>query len=223
MVVDQKARDAAAGGFDRCDRGFGVGHRDHLGVPRRQQRLHAVEDRRIVLDADDQGAAHRRPGKRRRAGDGGGMVDRCRNRHRHGKHRAAAGGSVDRDAMVEHARQPFDDRQAETEAAGDPGALFQAVKFLEDLAALGHGNTDAGVVDADLQRLSVAAATDQHAPARGIFDGVRDEVLQQPAQQRAVGLHRQRAGHEGQLQPLGARDRRELDLERTHQVGHLEA
>src|SRR5438874_451648 len=101
--------------------------------------------------------------------------------------RAAAGGSVDRDAVVEHTRQPFDDRQAETEAAGDPGALFQAVKFLEDLAALGHGNTDAGVVDADLQRLSVAAATDQHAPARGIFDGVRDEVLQQPAQQRAGG------------------------------------
>ena len=34
---------------------------------------------------------------------------------------------------------------------------------------------------------------------------------------------RQRAGHEGQLQPLGAGDRRELDFERAHQVGHLEA
>jgi hypothetical protein len=31
--------------------------------------------------------------------------------------------------VVEHARQPFHDRQAETEAAGDPRALFQAVKL----------------------------------------------------------------------------------------------
>ena len=54
---------------------------------------------------------------------------------------------VDRDAVVEHARQPFDDRQAKTEAAGDPRALFQAVKLLEDLAAFRHGNADAGVVD----------------------------------------------------------------------------
>ena len=151
------------------------------------------------------------------------MVDRRCNRHRHRKHRAAAGVGVDRDAVVEHARQPFDDRQAKAEAARDPRALFEAVELLEDLAALGHGNADAGVVDADLQRLPVAAAADQHAPARGIFDGVGDEILQQPPQQRAVGLHRQRAGHEGQLQPLGAGDRRELDLERAHQVGHLEA
>ena len=68
----------------------------------------------------------------------------------------------------------------------------------------------------------MAAATDQHAAARGVFDGVGDQVLQQPPQQQPIGFHRQRAGHEGQLQPLGARDRRELDLQRTHQVADPE-
>ena len=36
----------------------------------------------------------------------------------------------------------------QAEAAGDPGALLEAVEFLEDLAALLHGDADAGVVDA---------------------------------------------------------------------------
>ena len=125
--------------------------------------------------------------------------------------------------MVEHARQPLDDRETQAKAARDPRALFEAVEFLEDLAALERGDADTGVVDPDLQPLAAAAAADQHAAARGVFDGVGNKILQQPAQQRAVGLHRQRAGHEDELQPLGARDRRELDLQRAHQIGHLEA
>ena len=125
--------------------------------------------------------------------------------------------------MVEHARQALDDRQAKAEAARDPRALFEPVEFLENLAALLRGNADAGVIDGDLQRLAVAAAADQHASARGIFDRVGNEVLQQPPQEGAVGFHRQRAGHEGQLQSLGARDRRKFDFERAHQIAHLEA
>jgi hypothetical protein len=168
-------------------------------------------------------AADRRPRQRRRAGDGGGVVDGGGRRHRHRKHRAAAGVGIDGDAMVEHARQALDDREPKAQAARDPRALFQAVKFLEDLAALEHGNPDAGVVDADLQRRAAPPATDQHAPLRGVFDGVGDEVLQQPAQHQTVGFRSQRAGHEDQLQALGARARRELDLQRAHQVRHLEA
>ena len=125
--------------------------------------------------------------------------------------------------MVEYARQALDDRKTKAEAARDPGALFEAMEFLENLAALLRGNADAGVIDGDLQRLAVAAAADQHASARGIFDRVGNEVLQQPPQEGAVGFHRQRAGHEGQLQSLGARDRRKFDFERAHQIAHLEA
>ena len=69
-----------------------------------------------------------------------------------------------RDAMVEHARQPLDDRQPQAQAARDPRALFEAMEFLEDLAALEHGNADAGVVDADLQRSGRGGGS---RPARG--------------------------------------------------------
>ena len=58
--------------------------------------------------------------------------------------------------MVENAREALDDRQPEAEAARDPRALLEPVKLLEDLAALDDGNADAGVIDADLQRLPAA-------------------------------------------------------------------
>jgi hypothetical protein len=117
----------------------------------------------------------------------------------------------------------LDDRQAKAEAAGDPRALLEAVEFLEDLAALDRRNADTGVVDADLERGAAAAAADQHAPARGIFDRIGDQVLQQPSQQETIRLDGQRARHEHERQILGACDRRELDLQRAHQIGHLEA
>ena len=74
------------------------------------------------------------------------------------------GIGVERDAVVEHARKPLDDRQAEPEAARDPRALFEAMELLEDLAALDHGNADAGVVDADLQAIGRGGGS---RPARG--------------------------------------------------------
>jgi hypothetical protein len=79
--------------------------------------------------------------------------------------------------VVEHARDALDDRQPKSEAARDPRALFQPVKLLEDFAALNNRNPDTGVVNANLQRLAAPPAADQHAAARGIFDGVGDQVL----------------------------------------------
>src|SRR6185312_6866623 len=139
------------------------------------------------------------------------------------KNRAAAGIGIERDAVVEDARQALDDGKAKPQAARDPRALLQTVKFLENLAPLERGNADAGVVDANLEQTSAPAATDQHASMRGVFDGVGDEVLQQATQQQAIGFDRKRAGHEAQPQALGARDRSELDLQRTHEVADLEA
>ena len=223
MIVHQKAGHPSARRLDRLDRGVRIADGDDLGIPGREQRSHAVEDRRIVLDAHDQGAAHRRTQQWRGAGDRGGEVDRLRGRHRHRKYRTAARIGVDGDAVVEDTGQPLDDRQSEPEAAGNPRALLEAMELLEDLGALDDRNADAGIVDADLQGLAVAPAADQHTAVRGVFDGIGDEVLQQPTQQRAIGFDRQRTGHEGQFQPLGPRARRKLDLERTHQVADLEA
>src|SRR6185437_11265081 len=100
---------------------------------------------------------------------------------------------------LEHAREALDDRKAKSEAARNQRALLQPVKLLEDLAALEDRDADPGVIDAELQRRAAAAAADQHAAVRRIFDGIGDQILS-----------------------LGARDRSEFDLERAHQVADLE-
>src|SRR5205814_3507388 len=119
-----------------------------------------------VLDTNDEATAHRRPGKRGRAGDGRGVIDRFCDRRRYRKKRAAADIGVEGNAVVEDARKALDDRQSQSKAARNPRALLQPVELLEDLAALENGNANAGVINADLQRLAVAPAPDQHAPAR---------------------------------------------------------
>src|SRR5437870_8819565 len=58
-----------------------------------------------------------------------------------------------------------------------------------------------------------AAASDQHLALRGVFDGIRDEVLQETAQQAAVGPHCKRAANKLERQLLLLRQRGEFDLE----------
>ena len=61
---------------------------------------------------------------------------------------------------------------------------------------------------------------------RRVFDGVGDEILQQPPQQPPVRAHRQRARHEDEVETLLTRQRREFDLQPLQQfvdaeVGHF--
>ena len=65
--------------------------------------------------------------------------------------RAAIDRRVDLDLVIEHARNPLHDRQAETEPARHLGALIEPVKFLEDDLSLGDGNAEPGIVDVDAQ------------------------------------------------------------------------
>ena len=66
------------------------------------------------------------------------------------------------DLAVEHARDALDDREAEPHAARHPRALIEPLEFLEDGAALGLRNADAGVVHLDAQLVAAPAAADQH-------------------------------------------------------------
>ena len=84
-------------------------------------------------------------------------------RHFDGKARAAAERRFQRNLAVEHARDALDDRQAEADAARHPRALVEPMEFLEDRAALGVRNADAGIVDVDAQPRAAAPAADQHA------------------------------------------------------------
>ena len=130
---------------------------------------------------------------------------------------------IDLDFAAEHARHALDDRKTQAQPARDPGALIEAVEFDEDVALLGFRNADAGVVDVDAQVLAAPPAADQHAPRRRVFDGVGDQVLHQPAQQPAVRAHHQRTRHEGEVEPLGAGQRREFQFDLAHQVVDAEA
>ena len=114
-------------------------------------------------------------------------------RHLDREMRAAADRGGDLDRVIEHARDAFDDRKPEPEAARHLGALVEPVELREDAALLGARNADPGIVDVDAQLAAAPAAADQHAALRRVFDGVGDEVLQQAPQQPAVRADRERA------------------------------
>ena len=84
-------------------------------------------------------------------------------------------------------------------------------------------NADAGIVDVDPDDVILAPAADQH-PTRGrVFNGVRHEVLQQPAQQAAVGSHHKRAGYEREIEPLCRGEGGKFELDLAHQLVDTEA
>jgi hypothetical protein len=163
-----------------------------MAAPAAEQHLHAVEHLRFVVDAEDRQAR-----ERAHFGRIGGAAQWCgrngwRDRNFDGKARAAPRFRFDVEFMVEHAGDTLDDRQAETQPARYARTLIEPVKFEKDFALFGFRNADAGVDHIDPNVRSLAPAADQHASLWGIFDGVGNEVLQQPAQQPPVRPHRQR-------------------------------
>src|SRR4029079_16611439 len=69
----------------------------------------------------------------------------------------------------------------------------------------------------------LAPAADQHAACGRVFDGVRYEVLQQPAQQASVGSHHKRAGDECQTEPLCRGKGGKFEFNLAHQLVDTEA
>src|SRR5208283_6145797 len=110
--------------------------------------------------------------------------------------------------MVEHATEALDDRQAETQALGDPGALVEPLEFLEHHALSIRRDAEAGVPDLDAEPIRPAPASDEDGPTHGVLDGVGHEVLQEPAHQPAIGADRELRGNEPKLEPLRPRRRK---------------
>ena len=100
--------------------------------------------------------------------------------------RAAAGLRAQLDTVVEHARDALDDREAEADAARHLGALIEPVEFAEYRAFLRLRNAEPGVVHVDAQAPARQPTADQHTALRRVLDRIRDEILQQPAQQPTV-------------------------------------
>src|SRR5215475_6667150 len=84
--------------------------------------------------------------------------------------------------------------------------------------ALVGRNANAGIVDVDAQALASTPTTDQNAARSGIFDGVGDEILQQPAQQSPVRPYVERTRHENQIKALVAGERGKVELETAEQL-----
>ena len=82
---------------------------------------------------------------------------------------------------------------------------------------------NSAIVDVDAQRPVLPPAAHQHAAFQRVLDRIRHQILQEPAQQPAVQLHRKRAVHEIEPQAFALRQRRELDLELPQDVIDPEA
>ena len=218
VVVDQQAVRAQRTLFDgrQCRRG--VAGLDHTTAPTAEQRFHAVEDRRLVIDADGNRPGELAGVRVRLHGVRQMRRRRVRQRHRDGEARAAANPGIHVDVVLQHPRDPLDDRQAETEAARDACALIEPVKFGEDGFVLALRDTDAGIEHVDAQMIAAQAAADQHATLRRVFDRIGNEVLQQAAQHAAIRADHALGRHEHQFQPLAAGDRREFHLDLPQQL-----
>ncbi|MNE57019.1 hypothetical protein D3C80_1519630 [compost metagenome] len=111
----------------------------NLATPSRQQQCHALEDFRLVVDAQDPDALKAVAG----CGTGYPAIGFCRHeavrlaRQMDAEGRAFSGGGGQLYRMVQHARQSVDDGKTESEAGCRSCTLVQPGKFLEDGAKLG--------------------------------------------------------------------------------------
>src|SRR5262249_28400116 len=103
-------------------------------------------------------------------------------------------------------------------SARDLGALIETVEFDKYVAPLGLRDAETGVVDVNSQMVATLAAADQDAARWRIFDGIGDEILNQPPQQPAVRTHHQSARHEWEAQALGDQKGGIFNLNLAHQL-----
>src|SRR5215472_13291801 len=139
---------------------------------------------------------------------------------------------ADRYGMIQHARDPVDDREAEAKARGRVALVGpEPSELLEDDAELALGNAGPGIPHLDREAPVPPAAPDQHAAPPRIADGVRDEILQHPSQEGGIGNDHRPGWHQPEteatllrhrlegggnaLEHLADHDRARLRVERT--------
>src|SRR5262249_54061354 len=122
------------------------------------------------------------------------------------------------DRAIQHAREPLYNRQAESQPARNLRALVETMEFDEYVAPSRLRDADAGVVNIDTQTIAAPPAADQHAPFWRVFNGIGNEVLDQPPQQPAIGPYDLPAWHEGEVQPFGSGKRSEFEFDLTDQL-----
>src|SRR3984885_10274033 len=164
---------------------------EHLHTPLSEQRLHTVEDRAVVVDAQ-----HTQTAQPDRVGCGtlrsdalwppGLDVARYPYTERGAAPRAAGEGQ----RVVHQPGEPVADRQAKPQALLAPGgSLLAATELVVHALALVFGNTGPGVIHRDFELASAPSATNHDTAAFGVAQRVRQVILDDPPQQHAIAAH----------------------------------
>src|SRR5436190_23820393 len=88
--------------------------------------------------------------------------------------------------MAEQARDTLGDREAEPEALA---AAVESPEFLEDHLAIPCRDAGTRVPHFERELAVSPAAAEQDASSLGVAHGVRQEILQHPAQELRIALH----------------------------------
>ena len=129
----------------------------------------------------------------------------------HAEHRAVADLGPQVQFDLQHARDALADRQSETEAALAPRRRpVEAAELVEDDALVLGGDAGPAVPDLHFDAGPARPAGDDHAAALRVAQGVRHQVLQQPAHQHAIAAHVPVGAADAQPQVALRGDRREL-------------
>ena len=120
--------------------------------------------------------------------------------------------------MPEKPPDPLDNTQSEAKTACDLGPLIKPLEFLEDGFALCRRNTDARIPYFDPDRFPRSPAPHQNATLGGVFDCVRDEVLDETPQEPPVRAHHEGGRHMDEVQIFLARQRLKFGLQRAEYV-----
>src|SRR5215207_5908190 len=128
MIIDEETAQDGLRGIRGYDCGIEIASFQHPATPAAEQGLHAVQNLRVVVDAQN-----RHPGELRRVGAHRASLrrrpaDRSRDRHLDRKGRAAPGIRFQYDRMAEHTRDALDDGETKTEAPRNLGTVLQTVE-----------------------------------------------------------------------------------------------
>ncbi len=92
------------------------------------------------------------------------------------------------------------ERQAQA-AAGGRTAFVAAIKAVEDMRYIPLGNTGAGIGDFHLYKLPISCRRQvDHTAGRGVFQGIVQEIGDDPLQTRTIAIDHQDFGRLPELQ-----------------------
>lgn len=120
--------------------------------------------------------------------------------------------------MIHQLGQPLHDRKPQPQPIlGKHDTRFPLPESFENRFPFRHRAACAAVAYQQCQRIFPAAAADQDAAPRRVFQRVCQKIAQDQFQQLRIGLHMGRAGNKTQLQISGFALRSELVRQRFHQ------